>query len=90
MLDDSTIKRKIEYRYVKTKNDPDEPEWGGDNIQLNFDQLSYREQPFTDDSESVTKNCDQKSLGHEEVLEQTQGMMRENAKKSEPRSTGQA
>ena len=87
MLDDSSIKLKIEDRYVKMEKDPDEPECDGDNIQLHADQLSYREQRFTDDSENVTKNYDQKSLWNREVFEQIQGMMRESSKKSELRST---
>ena len=50
MLDDSITERRIEDRHVRTDNDPDEPEYDGDIIQLNVDQLSYREHPFTNDS----------------------------------------
>ena len=43
ILDDSITERKIEDRHDKIDKDPDEPEFDVDNLQLNVDQLSYRE-----------------------------------------------
>ena len=40
MLDDSITDRKIEDRHIKTDNDPDEPEFDGDNVQLNVEKQS--------------------------------------------------
>ena len=58
MLDNSITERNIERRKVKTNNDPDEPEFDCDGVQLNVDKQSYGEQSITDDSYSVTNNCD--------------------------------
>ena len=44
----------------KTGNEPDEPEFDGDNLQLNVTLLSYGEK-ITHDSENMTK----KSQRHE-------------------------
>ena len=60
MLDDSITERKIEDRHDKTTKKPDEPELDGDNVQLNVDQQSYGEQSITNETENVTKNCDQR------------------------------
>ena len=43
---------------TKTDKGSDEPEFDGDNVQLNVDQQSYGEQSITDNRENVTKNCD--------------------------------
>ena len=59
MLDDFITERKIENRQDKTDKDPNEPEFDGVNAQLNVDQQSYGEQSITDDSDDVTKSCDQ-------------------------------
>ena len=59
MLDDSITERKIEDWHVKTDKDPDESQLDGEDVQLNIDQKSYREQSISDNSGKVTKNCDQ-------------------------------
>ena len=41
MLIDSITERKVEDRYVKTDNDPDEPEFDGSKVQLSVEQQSY-------------------------------------------------
>ena len=46
--------RKIEGCLLRTDEDPDEPEYNVDNVRLNVDQQSYREQLITDDSKNVT------------------------------------
>ena len=61
MLDDHITERTIEDRLVKTDKDPDEPEFDSENVKLNVDQQSYGEQSITDDSDNVTKNCDQET-----------------------------
>ena len=46
-LDGSITKRKIEDRHEKTikeTDEPEEPEYDGDNVQMNVDQYSYGEQ----------------------------------------------
>ena len=43
MIDDPITKRKIEDLKVKTENDPDEPEFDGEKVQLNVDQKLYGE-----------------------------------------------
>ena len=48
----------IKDRNVKTDNDPDQPEFDGENLQINVYQKPYGEQSVTDDSDSVTKDCD--------------------------------
>ena len=60
MLDDSITERKIEGRHNKPDREPYEPEFDGDNVQLNVDQQSYGEQSITHDGNTVTK----KSQGH--------------------------
>ena len=37
MLDDSITERKIEERHAKTDNNPDEPEFNDENVQLNVE-----------------------------------------------------
>ena len=59
VFDDFITKRKIEDRYTKTECDSDDPEFDGENMQLNIDQQSYGEQSINDDSDNVTKNCAQ-------------------------------
>ena len=54
MLDDSITERKIKDQHVQTDNHPDEPEFDGDNVQLNVDQQSYGERSITYDSDSLT------------------------------------
>ena len=80
-------KRKIEDCQVKTDNDPDEIEYDGYNVQLNIDQQSYGEQSIPDDSNRVTKNCDQEIKKTQEILEQTDNMMKESSKESDQKST---
>ena len=55
MLDDSITERRIEDRNAKSDKDPDEPEFDGENIQLNVDLQSCGEQSITDDIDNVTK-----------------------------------
>ena len=43
MLENSITERKIEDRHEKTDKDQDDPEYDGDNVQLNVDQQSYGE-----------------------------------------------
>ena len=59
VLDDYIKERKIEDTHNKTNYDLDEPELDEDNIQLNVDQQLYGEQSIADNSDNVTKNCDQ-------------------------------
>ena len=86
MLDDSIAERKIEDRHDKTCK-PDEPEFDGDNVQLNVDQQSYGEQSITDDSDNVTKNCDEEITKAREILEQTESMMTEDSNESDQSTT---
>ena len=83
MLDDSITERKIEDQHAKTDNDPDEPEFDDDNVQLNVNQHSYGERSITDDSDNVTNNFDQEITKPRKILEQTESMMREFSKESE-------
>ena len=67
MLSDSITKRKIEDRHEKMYKEPDEPEepeYDGDNVQMNADHHTYGEQSIIDNSENVNKNCDQISQRH--------------------------
>ena len=82
MLDFFITERKIEDRHVKTGNDPDEPEYDGENVQLNVDQQSYGEQPITDDSDYATKTCDHEIIKARVILVQTGSMMKEISKES--------
>ena len=59
IFDDSITERKVEGQHVKTENDPDEPEFDGENVRLNNGQHSYGEKSISDDSDNVTENCDQ-------------------------------
>ena len=59
MLDYSITERKIEDRRDRTNREPDEPEFDGENVELNVNQQSYGEQSITNDSYDVTKNCEQ-------------------------------
>ena len=40
-------------------DEADEPEYDGDNVQINFDLQLYGHQSVTDDSHNVNKDCDQ-------------------------------
>ena len=55
MLDYSNTERKIKDRHDKTDKESDEPEFDGDNVQLNVDQRQCGEQSITDDSDNVTE-----------------------------------
>ena len=79
MLNNSIVERKIEDRHYKTCKEPDEPVFDGDNEQINVDQQSYGKQSITDDSDNVTKNCDQEITQVREILEQTESMMKEDS-----------
>ena len=67
MLDDSITYHKIEDWHDKMEKLPNEPELDGDNAQLNVDQQSYGEQSITDNSNNVTKNCDQEIIKPREI-----------------------
>ena len=45
--------------HVKPNKNLDDLEYDGDNVQLNVDHTSYGEQPISDDTYNVTRNCDQ-------------------------------
>ena len=64
MLYDSVTERKIEDRHVKTRIDPYEPEYDGDNVQLNVYRQSYGEQSIAYDSDEVTRARDQQIKRH--------------------------
>ena len=86
MLDDSLTERRIEDRHVKTDSDQGEPEFDGDNVQLNVDQHTFGEQSITDHIDNVTKSRDQEVTKVREMLEQTENMMKESPKESEQQS----
>ena len=54
---------------------------------MNVDQKLYEEQAITDDSDNVTKNCDQEITKAREILEQPESMMKESSKESELSTT---
>ena len=83
MLDDSITKHKIEGQHVWTDNEPDEPEFDCDDVQLDVDQQWYGEHSIIDDSSNMAKICDReiKNVG------KTENMIKENSKKSEWQST---
>ena len=69
----------------KEPDEPDEPEYDGDNVKMNTDQHSYGEQSITNDSDNVNKNCDQEIAKAYEILEQTDSIMIENSNELGPK-----
>ena len=67
---------------MKTDKDLDEPEYDGNNIQLNFDQQSYGEQSVMEDSDNVTKTPDKEITRTREILEQTKSLMKDSSQDS--------
>ena len=55
MIPLENVRSKIDI--IKRRKELDKPEFDGDNVQLNVDLQSYREQSITDDSDNVIKNC---------------------------------
>ena len=81
MIDDSITEFKIEDNQVKMNmesDEPDEPEYDGDNVKMSVDQQSHGEQSTTDDNENVNKDCDKEITKVRLILEQTDRMMEES------------
>ena len=76
LLDDSFAECKIEDRHEKMNKKPDEPEFDGDNVQMNVDEQSYGEQSIADDNDNVNKDCDQEITKTRDFLEQTDNMIK--------------
>ena len=72
---------------MRTDNDRDEPEYDGDNIQLNSDKQSYGEKSTTHDNDNMNKNCDQEIIRAREILKQRKKMKQKSSKESKKRST---
>ena len=67
----------------------DEPDYDGDNVQMNVDEQSYGEQSITEDSENVNKDCDQEITKAVKSHIQTDSMMKESSNESDQSTTNQ-
>ena len=72
------------------QDEPDESEYDADNVKINVDQHSYGEQSITDDSDNVSKDCEQEITKAREILEQSNSTMKESYNEPDQSATSQS